>query len=158
MMIVSAKVSKRKFLTGLLIAVGIIALLVFLCSRADASGSNLPEDPAEANIASDNEARLAFLRSFGWEVADAPAETQEVRIPEEFNDVFTRYNELQQSQGYDLEQYAGKSVKRYVYQLLNHPDGADHYATLLIYKNQIIGGDITGTGNGGSVHGFRMPS
>ena len=158
MMVVSAKVSKRKFLTGLLIAAGVIALLVFLRSKADASGSTPPEEQTAPNEASTNEARLAFLRSFGWEVADAPVETQEVRIPETFNDVFTRYNELQQSQGYDLEQYAGKSVKRYVYQLLNHPDGADHYATLLIYKNQIIGGDITGTGNGGSVHGFRMPS
>lgn len=157
MMIVSAKVSKRKFLTGLLIAVGIIALLVFLCSRANASGSNLPEDPAEANIASDNEARLAFLRSFGWEVADAPVETQEVRIPEEFNDVFTRYNELQISQGYDLEPYAGKSVKRYVYRIENHPNGADHFATLLIHKNEIIGGDITGSGKGGTIHGFQMP-
>ena len=38
MMIVSAKVSKRKFFTGLLIAVAVIALLVFLCSKADASG------------------------------------------------------------------------------------------------------------------------
>ena len=157
MMIVSAKVSKRKFLTGLLIAVGIIALLVFLCSRANASGSNLPDDPAEATIASDNEARLAFLRSFGWEGADAPVETQEVRIPEEFNDVFTRYNELQISQGYDLEPYAGKSVKRYVYRIENHPNGADHFATLLIHKNELIGGDITGSGKGGTIHGFQMP-
>lgn len=157
MMIVSAKVSKRKFLTGLLIAAAIIALLVFLCSKADASGGNMTDDPTAANTASDNEQRLAFLRSFGWEVADAPVETQEVRIPEEFNDVFTRYNELQRSQGYDLEPYAGKSVKRYVYRIENHPDGPDHYATLLIHKNEIIGGDITGSGEGGRIHGFQKP-
>ena len=157
MMIVSAKVSKRKFLTGLLIAAAIIALLVFLCSKADASGGNMTDDPTAANTASDNEQRLAFLRSFGWEVADAPVETQEVRIPEEFNDVFTRYNELQRSQGYDLEPYAGKSVKRYVDRIENHPDGPDHYATLLIHKNEIIGGDITGSGEGGRIHGFQKP-
>jgi len=157
MMIVSAKVSKRKFLTGLLIAAAIIALLVFLCSKADASGGNMADDPTAANTASDNEQRLAFLRSFGWEAADAPVETQEVRIPEEFNDVFTRYNELQRSQGYDLEPYAGKSVKRYVYRIENHPDGPDHYATLLIHKNEIIGGDITGSGEGGRIHGFQKP-
>ena len=156
MMIVSAKVSKRKFLTGLLVAVGIIALLVFLCSKADASGGEDTEDPAVANEAATNEARLAFLRSFGWEVSDTPVETQEVRIPETFNNVFTRYNELQKSQGYDLEPYAGKAVKRYVYSITNHPQGADHYATLLICKNEIIGGDITGTGEGGTIHGFRM--
>jgi len=157
MMIVSAKVSKRKFLTGLLIAVAVIALLVFLCSKAGATGGATAEDPASANTAADNEARLAFLRSFGWEVADAPVETQEVRIPEEFNDVFTRYNELQKSQGYDLAEYAGKAVKRYVYRIDNHPNGADHFATVLIYKNKIIGGDITGTGAGGTIHGFRKP-
>ena len=57
MMIVSAKVSKRKFLTGLLIAVAVIALLVFLCSKADATGGEPAEDPTTANTAADNEAR-----------------------------------------------------------------------------------------------------
>lgn len=156
MMIVSAKVSKRKFLTGLLVAVGVIALLVFLCNQASASDTGSP-DPRDAATAGDNDARLAFLRAFGWEVADEPVETQEVRIPEEFNDVFTRYNQLQQSQGYDLEPYAGKTVKRYVYRIDNHPDGPDHFATLLICKNKIIGGDITGTGAGGKIHSFQMP-
>jgi len=155
MMIVSAKVSKRKLLTGLLIAAGVIALLVFLCGKADASADPSANDTAAASKASTNEERLAFLRSFGWEAEDAPVETQEVRIPEEFNEVFTRYNELQKSQGYDLEPYAGKTVKRYVYRITNHPGGADWFATILINKNEIIGGDITGTGQGGSIHGFQ---
>ena len=155
MMIVSAKVSKRKLLTGLLIAAGVIALLVFLCGKADASADPNTNEPAATGKASTNEERLAFLRSFGWEVEDAPVETQEVRIPEEFNEVFTRYNDLQKSQGYDLEPYAGKTVKRYVYRITNHPSGADWFATILINKNEIIGGDITGTGQGGSIHGFQ---
>lgn len=157
MMIVSAKVSKRKFLAALLVAVGVIALLVFLCSQASASGGEELRDPREAATAGDNDARVAFLRAFGWEVAEEPVETQEVRIPSEFNDVFTRYNELQKSQGYDLEPYAGKAVKRYVYRIDNHPDGPDHFATLLICKNKIIGGDVTGTGAGGRIHSFQMP-
>ena len=157
MMVVSAKVSKRKFLTGLLAAVAVIALLIVLVGKADASSESVPEDTASTKV-STNEERLAFLQSFGWEAAEAPVETQEVRIPEEFNDVFTRYNQLQQSQGYDLEPYAGKTVKRYVYRIENHPNGEGHYATLLIHKNEIIGGDITGTGEGGTVHGFQMPS
>ena len=157
MMIVSAKVSKRKFLTGLLIAAAVIALLVVLCDKADASGEGTPQTQVVESKASTNEERLTFLRSFGWVVTDVPTETQEVRIPEEFNEVFTRYNQLQQSQGYDLSPFAGKVVKRYVYQINNHPNGADYYATVLIYKNQIIGGDITGTGAGGTIHGFNMP-
>lgn len=157
MMIVSAKVSKRKFLLGLLAAIGVVALLVVLCNQADATGSE-EQDPIAAARAGDNDARLAFLRSFGWEVSETPVETQEARIPEEFNEVFTRYNQLQKSQGYDLEPYAGKAVKRYVYRIDNHPDGPDHFATLLICKNKIIGGDVTGTGAGGRIHSFQMPA
>ena len=157
MMIVSAKVSKKKVLTGFLVAVGVILLLVLLVNKADATGDAMPENTTVTNEASTNEQRLAFLQSFGWEVDDAPTETQEVRIPAEFNDVFTRYNELQKSQGYDLSQCAGKAAKRYVYRITNHPNGENYYATVLIHKNEIIGGDVTGTGNGGTMHGFKMP-
>lgn len=157
MMIVSAKVSKRKLLTGVLVAVGVILLLVFLCGRADADGSEAPEDTITVQEVATNQQRLAFLNAFGWEVSETPEETQEVRIPETFNEVFTRYNQLQQSQGYDLEPYAGKAVKRYVYRIHNHPGGADYFATLLISKDEVIGGDVTGTGQGGTMHGFAMP-
>lgn len=157
MMIVSAKVSKRKLLTGVLAAVGVILLLVFLTGRADANTETDPDAPAVSDEVATNQQRLAFLQSYGWEVSETPEETQEVRIPDTFNEVFTRYNQLQQSQGYDLEPYAGKAVKRYVYRILNHPDGPDHFATLLISKNEVIGGDVTGTGHGGSMHGFQMP-
>ncbi len=157
MLIVSAKVSKRKLLTGLIVAVGIILLLVFLCGRADAGVTEPSEDNQVTAEVSTNQQRLAFLQSFGWEVSETPHETQEVRIPETFNEVFSRYNRLQQSQGYDLEPFAGKSAKRYVYRILNHPNGADYFATLLIHKDEVIGGDITGTGQGGSMHGFAMP-
>ncbi len=157
MMIVSAKVSKRKLLTGVLVAVGLILLLVFLCGKAGANTDSSPETPAAANEVATNQQRLAFLQSFGWEVSETPEETQEVRIPETFNEVFTRYNQLQQSQGYDLEPYAGKTAKRYVYRILNHPNGSDYFATVLISKNEVIGGDITGTGQGSSMHGFAMP-
>ena len=157
MMIVSAKLSKRKILAGLLAAAGVITLLVVLLTASEEPA--VPSEPT-ANSTLDgatNEERVAFLQSFGWQVSETPTETQEVRIPEEFNEVFTRYNQLQQAQGYDLAPYAGKVVKRYVYQISNHPNGADYYATVLIHKNQIIGGDITGTGAGGAIHGFNMP-
>ena len=46
---------------------------------------------------------------------DLYGEISEQIIPEEFDDVFLMYNDLQQSQGFDLENYKGKSVKRYSY-------------------------------------------
>ena len=155
MMIVSAKVSKKTALAALLAAAAVVALLVFLCGRADASGDAGSPDASVTDEAPTNEARVAFLRQLGWEIDEAPTETQEVRIPEEFNDVFTRYNQLQQAQGYDLSDYAGKCVKRYVYRIRNHPDGEDYFATLLLCKNKIIGGDVTGTGQGGGIHALK---
>ena len=81
-----------------------------------------------------------------------------MKIPAEQSDVFSRYARLQESQGYDLAPYAGKTVMRYVYQITNYPDAAHPvYATLLVHKNQVIGGDITDTGPQGKIHGFTMP-
>ena len=45
---------------------------------------------------------------------------------------------------------------RYVYKVNNYPDAVDPvYATVLVYKNQVIGGDITDTSAGGKVQGFK---
>ena len=157
MMIVSAKVSKRKLLTGLIVAVGIILLLVFLCGRADAGVTEPSEDNQVTAEVSTNQQRLAFLQSFGWEVSETPHETQEVRIPETFNEVFSRYNRLQQSQGYDLSAWAGQTVKRYVYAIRNYPGGGDASATLLVDGNAVIGGDVRSGAEGGTMHGFQRP-
>jgi hypothetical protein len=47
---------------------------------------------------------------------------------------------------------------RYVYRINNYPGATEPvYATLLVYKNQIIGGDITDTSAKGQIRGFRMP-
>ena len=157
MVIVSAKLSKRKILAAIVAALCVIALLVILCHKAEQPGLQEPEAPAQTLEARDNDARRAYLASFGWQVSQEPAQTQEVRIPAEFNEVFTRYNELQQSQGFDLSAYAGKAAKRYVYPILNHPDGEGYAATVLVCRGRIIGGDVTGSGQGSQISGFAMP-
>ena len=89
---------------------------------------------------------------------DEPKQTQEVRIPTEPSEVFERYNDLQISQGFDLHEYSGKSVKRYVYEITNYPNSEDtYYATLLIYKNAVIGGDVCSSAQGGTMHSLNMP-
>ena len=109
-----------------------------------------------APAVTNNDARVGFLKGFGWEVSNSPVESSQVRIPETTSEVFDRYNDLQKSQGYDLSRYAGKNVMRYVYKVNNYPDATDPvYATVLVYKNQVIGGDITDTSAGGKVQGFK---
>lgn len=154
MVIVSAKVSKRKLLMCLAAAAAVIALLVFLVLRSG-EPSEAPDAPEQTLAGSTNEERAAFLRSFGWQVQETPSETQEVRIPEEFNEVFTRYNHLQQSQGFDLSRYAGKAAKRYVYTVTDS-SGEVSRATVLTHKGKIIGGDVT-SGDHGGMHSFALP-
>ena len=48
---------------------------------------------------------------------------------------------------------------RYVYKIRNYPGAKDPvYATLLMYKDQIIGGDVTDTSAKGVIRGFKMPA
>jgi hypothetical protein len=104
-----------------------------------------------------NDDRVKFLTDLGWEVTTSPVESSQVRIPQESSEVFDRYNTLQKSLGYDLSAYAGKNVMRFVYKVNNYPGATEPvYATVLVYKNQVIGGDITDTAAGGKVQGFKM--
>ena len=67
-------------------------------------------------------------------------------------------NALQKSMGYDLSEYAGKTVMRYVYKIKNYPGATEPvYATILISNNQVIGGDVTDTSANGTIRGFAMP-
>jgi len=105
-----------------------------------------------------NDARVKFLTDFGWEVAASPVESGQVKIPDTSTEVFDRYNALQKSQGYDLSQFAGKTAMRYVYKIKNYPGATDPvYATVLVYKDQVIGGDITDTSAKGVIRGFQKP-
>ena len=151
MLVMTAKVNKKKILivTAAILVAVIGAFLLF--------GGNASTTTASTGV-SNNDARVAFLKSFGWQVTTSPVESGQVRIPKSGNDVFNRYNELQKSQGYDLSAYAGKTVMRYVYQINNFPDAtAPVYATILIYKNQVIGGDVTNTSAKGAIRSFKMP-
>ena len=150
MMVMTAKVDIKKVAIILAAVVGVILAIVLLFG-----GSN---DAAQTGTAavSNNDARVRFLKDFGWDVSTSPTESSQVRIPNEQSSVYERYNALQKSQGYDLSQYAGKTVMRYVYKVNNFPGATEPvYATLLVYKNKIIGGDITNTAANGVVQGFK---
>ena len=150
MLVMTAKVDKKKIAIILAAAVLLIAGILML------AGGGRSQSTAAA--VGSNDARVAFLKNFGWEVAASPTESSQVKIPSEPSEVFDRYNALQKSQGYDLSAFAGKTVMRYVYRINNYPGATEPvYATLLVYKNQIIGGDVTDTAARGVVRGFKMP-
>ena len=151
MMVMTAKVDMKKtaILLGSIVAL-IIAIIMFF-SGGDAQTTSAP-------AASNNDARVKFLKDFGWDIGSSPTESSQVRIPDQSSEVFDRYNQLQKSQGYDLSKLAGKNAMRYVYKVNNYPGATDPvYATVLVYKNQIVGGDVTDTSPKGKVQGFKMP-
>ena len=152
MMFMTARVDLKKILIVLGIVAGLIAGALWLL------GGDEDVSTAAPSVAT-NEGRTEFLKGFGWEVAPSPVESSQVKIPKENTEVFDRYNNLQKSQGYDLTQFSGKNVMRFVYKVTNFPNATEPvYATLLVYKNQVIGGDITDTAARGKIQGFKMPA
>lgn len=152
MVVMTAKVNLKRILMLLGLAAAVLMVLIYLLG-----GSQETLAPATEKVP-DNDSRVAFLKSFGWEVVNSPKESGQVLIPQETNPVFERYNALQKCQGYDLSKFAGKKVMRYVYTVENYPGATEPvYATLLVFKNKVIGGDVTDTAPGGKIGPFEMP-
>ena len=147
MVILTAKLSKGKLIGIVAAAAALLLLIIFLANRpggqdiAETAGKKL-ETP---------ESRVELLASLGYTVSPEPVRTQEVQIPKEFSEVYEQYNTVQKSQGYDLTQYQGKNVMQYVYLVENYPEESSDpvYATLLLYKNKLIGGDLSRSGKDG---------
>lgn len=150
MMFLTAKVNWKLLGVIAIAVVGVVIAFILMFS------GSAKETAAPA--LSGNEARVKFLEDKGWQVAASPTQSSQVRIPDQTSQIFDRYNALQKSQGYDLQDYAGKVVMRYVYKVENFPGATEPvYATLLVYQNQIIGGDVTDTSATGVIQSFRFP-
>lgn len=106
-----------------------------------------------------NEAqRQQFLKQMGWEVSDEFDECRQVLIPEQFNEVYEGYNELQKQQGFDLSAYKGKSCDVYTYKVRNykgHEDKDDVRCNLMICDDVLIGGDVSSTELDGFMQGLK---
>ena len=105
-----------------------------------------------------HEERMTFFSQFGWEIDENPAQVKEVIIPEEFDETYKTYNDIQRSQNLDLEKYKGARVKMWSYNILNYPgyentDGILR-GNILVYEGTVIGGDICSNESGGFMHTF----
>ena len=148
MMFMTAKIDAKKIAIILAAVAGVILALILLLGGGESTTTAAP------NLAS-NDARVEYLKGLGWEVNASPVESGQVRIPKDHTEIYDRYNDLQKAQGFDLTNFAGKTVMRYVYKVTNYPGATEPvYATLLIYKNQVIGGDITDTAPNGAIRGL----
>ena len=119
----------------------------------------LPGAGKEQTLGRNAAEQIAFLEQFGWKTGAAPVETASVQIPQVFDEVYLRYNQLQLDQGFDLRPYAGKKEERYQYEITNYPNFTDEIrANLLVFEGEIIGGDVCSLALGGFMHGFSKES
>lgn len=151
MFIVTAKFSRRKAAFAAVCLLALIALPLALLSGR----SKTPD----AVTVETNDARVDYLRSLGWEVEGEPIETLSVPLPDELVEPYLSYNELQLTQGFDLNAYCGKTLERYTYVVTNYPDRADGcQADLYVCEGAVVAGDIVCTGENGFMAGLEYPT
>ena len=102
--------------------------------------------------------RQEFIHEMGWEADKEYTECKVVLIPEKWNDVYEKYNELQKEQGFDLENYKGKTCEIYTYKIHNYEgcdDSEEVYINLYICDGVLIGGDVCSWGLDGFMQGLK---
>lgn len=136
-------------IVGLICFVATLWYIISSASSGQQSTSAAPSAQPEKFLvnARTSEDRVKFLSQFGWEVDPEPLDVREVVIPAEFDEMFSSYNDLQKTQGFDLEKCRGCRVKKWEYSVINYPDGVRNVkATLLIRNGEVVGGDISAGG------------
>ena len=140
MIVFAAMVSVRKIVVGVL-AVGLVLVgaAALLPKTAEADTAVSAEGAALSAKLKTNEDRVALLTACGWSVESEPVGTQEVQIPDTFDEVYEQYNAIQQAQGLDLTPYQGKRAMLYTYALTAYPTGEQGVtANLLVRRNRLI--------------------
>ena len=112
----------------------------------------------EVITAATNEERVAYLESLGWQVEPQPIETLDLQLPEKLEGEWDAYAKLQKGQGLPFSEFAGQAVKRYTYTVTNYPEIPQGVqANLYLWGDQIIGGDVIFTGQGGFQTDLAFP-
>ena len=158
MFIYSFRASTLRFFALLVLAAGALAALIIFVPAYEAEGYSDTAAKISYDKIETNDDRIAFLAQFGYKVSGEPIESVELTLPDDFDRVFSGYNELQKAQGLDLAKYKGKTVTRYTYEVDGYPghEGEKIYANLIVRKNRIIAGDICSAEPSGFIHGFEM--
>lgn len=159
MLIFTARVTRKRLAAALAALVLVCGIAITAASFNNSSSGVSTAAAAAPKKISTNEDRIAYLESCGWQVLTEPIAVEELLVPEEFDDTYAEYLALQQSQGFDLTKYCGKRVKRFTYEITNYPTGETGVqASLLVYKNQVVGGEVLSARLDGFIHSLEMPT
>ncbi len=143
----------RRRLALISLALGLVvgsALLLAGCFGGDKT--------AEVITAATNEDRVAYLNGLGWQVQPDPIETLDLQLPDRLEGEWDAYAKLQKGQELPFAEFAGQAVKRYTYTVTNYPDIPQGVqVNLYLWGDQIIGGDVIFTGQGGFQTDLAFP-
>ncbi|MEE1218303.1 MAG: DUF4830 domain-containing protein [Ruminococcus sp.] len=141
---VKVPMSKR---TGIAISViSIVVSLICVVATVSINNNHMPDTAtcdqvgAYTLVAENPTDERSFLSQFGLNAVSKSRVCEDITIPSEFNEIYNKYNTLQNKVGLDLSRYSGKTVKRVTYKLA---DSKLNYAVILVYKNRIIAGHLT---------------
>lgn len=125
MFICSVKLSKKRLIAAFAVFGGLVGLL--FCLRAVMSADRINFAGCEEYLAANGLSGNLILED-------------EIRIPEEFSEIYEEYNKMQKTAGFDLSDYSGKICKRYTYSLNDTQE--EIHVVFLLYNEKLIGGDI----------------
>ena len=91
MLIVTAKVPRRKLALGVAAAALLCCCVVAVTAVILSAGGMAVTASAEVRGIRDNDDRVAYLNELGWTVSAEPIATEELLIPDEFDDTYSDY-------------------------------------------------------------------
>ena len=98
-----------------------------------------------------NEDRVELISSLGYTVLPEIVEEKQIIIPNKFNDVYMKYNDLQQKSGFDLKNFSGLKANVYKYKI----DGKDLFVNIILSDGVLIGGDVSSSELNGEMSPLR---
>ena len=156
----SKNITKFLFILVCVCLATVVTASVFSDFKKNDSADKVNADASFSTNAKTAEDVLNFISQYGWKVDAEPIEIRDVVIPEEFDEVYTNYNKIQISQGFDMTDFAGKKVKRKTYTIKNYPGFSEEddfiRINILIYDGKVIGGDVCSIKLDGFMHGFAL--
>ena len=157
MFILTAKFNRKKAV-AIVLALAVLLIVIILIAANTGKHDNANEAAALSAVVKNNEQRINYLNALGWEVDKNALDEQKVIIPQDFTDVYVEYNTLQKAQGFDLTKYGGLEAMRYTYEVLNYPGATGTVvADIIVYRNEVIAGDVQSNALDGFMVGLEYP-
>lgn len=124
-----ATLSRKSLITAIAAAVIVIAV-----------GGQIATARNTVKNGETNALRIEFINSIGYSVNESAVSVKKTAVPNEFSDVYKKYNELQRKAGYDLLEYKGQNITVYTYALENSDS---EFVNIIVCDGAVIGGDVS---------------